>query len=383
MRAVILIGLLGAACALPAPTPLPPGLHSPFTGYSSPLYRNDRMWLCRPDLPNSPCHRDLTATELRADGSRVIVPHLAAPHPDVDCFYVYPTVDLGLLPGNHTDFAHLGPIIDVTVAQAALFDEACAVYVPLYRQITIGTYFWGDKTKRMAVALSDVEDAFLHYMGQYNHGRKVVLIGHSQGAEMVVRLLQQVFDKDPKMRERLLVAMPIGGPLELPATGDATTGGSLTTIPICTSPDERGCVIGYHSYRATQQPLTDWPWDDPPEQRSACVNPAGDTGEHPFSRSYFLASKLDHHGGAATPFVLVRDLYAGACARSAQHVYLSIDERRLPGDLRHPIDLGSRSLGSRFGLHVLDLQFALGDLIDLVKRKARAAPGEVNPLPVE
>ena len=37
-----------------------------------------------------------------------------------------------------------------------------------------------------------VVDAFLHYMGQYNRGRKVVLLGHSQGAQMIVRLLQRV-----------------------------------------------------------------------------------------------------------------------------------------------------------------------------------------------
>ena len=55
------------------------------------------------------------------------------------------------------------------------------------------------------------------------------------------------------MRERLLVAMPIGGGLDVPASGGPTTGGSLTTIPICTTPDERGCVIGYHAYAATRR----------------------------------------------------------------------------------------------------------------------------------
>jgi hypothetical protein len=118
-----------------------------------------------------------------------------------------------------------------------------------------------------------------------------------------------------------------------------------------------------------------WPWDVSPGQRAACVNPVGANVGRPFSRSYFLASLLDHHGGVKTPYVLVRDLYRGACVRSAQHVYLSIEEHRLPGDHRHPVDLGSRSLNTRFGLHVHDVQFPLGDLIDLVKRKANAAEG--------
>ena len=70
----------------------------------------------------SPCHGDLTATELRADGSRVIVPHVAAPHPTSTASTSIRR-STRLLPGNHTDFADLGPIIDVTLAQAALFDE--------------------------------------------------------------------------------------------------------------------------------------------------------------------------------------------------------------------------------------------------------------------
>jgi len=65
-----LLGLLAAAalasgCALPAPTTPPPGLHSPFTGYSSTLYRDDNMWLCRPDLPADVCRAPATETERR------------------------------------------------------------------------------------------------------------------------------------------------------------------------------------------------------------------------------------------------------------------------------------------------------------------------------
>lgn len=88
----------------------------------------------------------------------------------------------------------------------------CAVYAPLYRQATIGTYFAGKDRREsfLQTAYSDVLDAFLHYMGQHNRGRKVVLIGHSQGADMISRLLRQVFDHDPAMRERLMLAMPVG-----------------------------------------------------------------------------------------------------------------------------------------------------------------------------
>lgn len=359
------------ACGIPARTSVPPGLVAPFTGYESPKYRDSKQWLCRPDLPDDPCHGDLSATELLPNGELGIVPSPPLAQNDVDCFYVYPTVDLRLLPGNHDSAGHRDAIIEATMSQAALFREACTLYVPLYRQITIGTYFWGDtqREQRLEVAYSDIEDAFLHYMGQYNHGHKIVLIGHSQGAEMVVKLLQRRFDNDPVMRAKLLVAMPIGGPLEV---------GSLAHIPICTATIERGCAIGYHSY-ATDAAIEGWPWG---KARSACANPAdlGGSGWHAFSRAYLPTAKLPDHTGVTTPFVMLRDAYWGTCAHDGEHHFLAIEERRVPGDVRpSPLDLHADKLAKKYGLHVLDLQFELGDLIDLVKAKAQPASVSATP----
>ena len=91
-------------------------------------------------------------------------------------------------------------------------------------------------------------------MGQYNRGRKVVLIGHSQGADMIARLLQRVFDKDPAMRERLLLALPIGGPVE--AAQGKLTGGNFENIPLCSRPDEQGCVVAFRTFRKEANPAT-------------------------------------------------------------------------------------------------------------------------------
>src|ERR1700722_2175501 len=230
-----------------APAP-PPTLHSPFTGYASAHYRDPKSWLCLPGRRDA-CTEDLDATELRPDNTRVEVHDTPAPGGDqVDCFYVYPTVDLRMWAANHDDFEDLSRIAATTVSQAARFRTACRLYVPLYRQTTFGTYLQGEEKRRpyREVAVSDVVDAFLHYMGQYNQGRKVVLIGHSQGGEMVVELLKRFFDHDPLMRERLLLAMPTGWPMDV-APGQ-TTGGTFTNIPVCTHAGETGCVVGYRSY---------------------------------------------------------------------------------------------------------------------------------------
>jgi hypothetical protein len=377
--------ILGAAffasgCAIPEPTMIAPDLRSPFTGYSSAIYAQPHMWLCRPDLERDVCRIDATATELRPDGSQAVIPPVPAERPRVDCFYVYPTVDYGLFPGNHTDTRDEQGAALATASQIAPFREACALYVPVYRQVTIGTYLFGSKgdDPRSMVAFSDVEDAFLHYMGQYNHGRKVVLLGHSQGADMIVHLLQTRFEHDPVMRGRLLVAMPIGGPVEVPK--GRTLGGTFETLPLCTRPDELGCVVAYQSRPDDGKKVGKPAFQPKPGNEIACVNPAreGKTDARLFSRTFFPLSTqtrswLTGAENLTTPFLLLRDFYTGRCVDGPDgYRYLAVAAAPPAGDARRsPLDLENSRFTGTLGLHVVDFQFAMGDLIDLVAHKAK------------
>lgn len=382
-RLLALAAPLLAACAQAQPYVLPADLKSPFTGYVSPRYRSASMWVCRPDVPGSACERDRTATEIRADGSRVVVPPVTAREPKVDCFYVYPTVDLSLGASNHDDFTDTTPMADVAYAQAAGFREACAVYAPLYRQVTIGTYLRGGETREhnLGVAFSDVADAFVHYMAQYNRGRKVAVIGHSQGAEMVVRLLRRFFDADPVLRERLLIGMPIGGHVEVKKGG--VTGGSFQSIPICTAMDQLGCVVAYRSHRGGEE-IKPFPADLPAAGNEiACVSPADVAGNarRPLSRTFIpISERLETYlGGLAgekTPMLLVRDFYSAQCVDGQDgYRYLAVWPSEAAGDARPArLRLDGWRFGTRMGLHVLDFQLPQGDLVDLVARRAALVP---------
>lgn len=360
-----------AACAspLPPPTPLPQALKSPYTGYSSPRYRDPAMWVCLPGRIGDSCNHDLSATEIRADGSRTLVPLQATRQPPVDCFYVYPTVDLRLGAANHEDFSDARAILSVANAQAAELGQVCALYVPFYRQVSIGTYIAGKERSEqgLEVAYSDVADAFLHYMGSYNHGRKVVLIGHSQGAEMVVRLLRNYFDNDPQLRARLLFGMPIGGTVQAPI--GRTAGATFRNLPYCTRNGERGCIIAYNSYRRSAGSFSHIE-EAAPGNEMICVNPAsiGQPG-----RSVFLQTYVPQHSdlvtvdGVATPFVRYRDLYSGRCASDNGYRYLEITQAPNPTGLRKPpLDLDEWKFGTKMGTHIADLQFTQGDLIELI-----------------
>jgi hypothetical protein len=109
---------------------------------TSAAYRDPAMWLCRPDLASDACRGDRTTTEIAPDGTRTIRSDLGRPHRDapVDCFYIYPTLDLSPVPGNHTDFSDLDRERATAAAQIGRFSDVCNVYAPLYRQATIGTY---------------------------------------------------------------------------------------------------------------------------------------------------------------------------------------------------------------------------------------------------
>jgi pimeloyl-ACP methyl ester carboxylesterase len=327
-------------------------------------YFDAAWWVCRPDLPSDACRGDLATTVIGADGAKTIEPHAPARDAAIDCFYIYPTVDLSIIPGNHVDFSDLSTIRKTAAAQIARFSEVCNVYAPLYRQATIATYFStkGDQNHFFEVAYSDIAAAFDAYLARFDRGHKLVIIGHSQGSQMAARLLQERFDRDPAMRARLLVAMPIGFTVDIP--NGATTGGTFTTLAPCTRADETGCLVSYLSIRDGDSPnkLTN---KVPKEHHALCVDP---TDRPTLRESVFPASRKL---GVTTPYVAVKDFYAAHCTDDKDgRDYLALKEVPQPDDRRpHLVDLDKSAGG--LGLHRYDLQFTQGDLIELVRAKAQ------------
>src|SRR3954470_914068 len=171
----------------------------------APAARADVTWLCRPGLASNPCQGDQTTRYFASDGSSRVSRPEAPDAPPIDCFYVYPTVS-----NQPTMNATKSPDPEarsIAVYQAQRFSTPCRVFVPLSRQVTAAGVSLASQTHDTSgydTAFADVREAWLRYLREDNHGRGVVLIGHSQGSRMLRALMRREIDPNSAVRRRLV-----------------------------------------------------------------------------------------------------------------------------------------------------------------------------------
>lgn len=345
-----------------------------YAGYTSDVYGAADKWICRPDLPSDTCRENLDVTVVNADGTTEVVPTSVAEDPAVDCFYVYPTLNFG--DEGNTTFD--GPATDLEIAtthaQAGAFSSVCRVFAPRYRQLTLGAFATGDRE----LAYGDVVDAFKYYMANYNDGRGVVLIGHSQGSGHLTRLLQEEFDDDPGMRSRLVSALVIGSGVAVPPGEDV--GGDLANIPACRDEGQTGCVISYASFRSTAPPPENSFFGRVREGdgQVLCTNPAALGGGAAELDLRFPATAAVFAPGVeaepiTTGFVAMPGLLTGECVARAGFTYLEITVNGDPSDPR--TDTIGGDLTPEWGLHSIDISLTIGDLVDDVRAQIESFAG--------
>jgi hypothetical protein len=343
-------------------------------------YDDVEWWLCHPDKVDDQCTtNDLTATELHPDGTTTVVPHQVAENPAFDCFYVYPTVDIFGEVGNVKDPLDTEAPMEPLLSQAARFTSMCRMFAPLYHQITLTTFSDVDVDTYLEVAYADVDQAFSHYLDRHAGDRNFVIMGHSQGTRMTTMLLQRVIEPDPGLTARLIVALLIGGTVDV--QDGALTGGTFAHLPLCTSETETGCVITFRSYADGYPPPQR---EDPNVGRTdGCVDPSLLRNLTWYSGTYFPTSarhpafdvNIDFGVTVDTPYILVRDLYSGECRADANgDEYLSVAYDPAPSDTRiNGVNFDHWLLSpDPLGLHILDYSFPLGDMLALVETKAAA-----------
>jgi pimeloyl-ACP methyl ester carboxylesterase len=335
------------------------------------------VWLCKPGQKANPCEPSLTTTNFSPKGKRLGVEHVQrAKRRRADCFYVYPTVSDQKQP-------QASQVVDDVLRSVALYQTArysrdCRVFAPVYRQVTIqGLFEPGTVTPEMREqGYDDVVEAWRAYLKRFNHGRGVVLIGHSQGTFVLRRLIREEIDPKASARRRIVSAVLLGGNVTVKQGSDR--GGDFKRVRACRHEGQTGCVVAFSTFNAPVPDGALFGRTSQPGLEVLCTNPAAlGGGSAKITPIYPSAPFADSAIGAGanfalqglprpkTPWAGFPDAYSGKCSKAGGASVLQV--RPLRGAFPF-----TPSPDATWGLHLTDANIALGELADLVKRQIRA-----------
>ncbi len=359
----------------------------PETTSTIPDYAQSENWLCLPGQDDA-CAVSIDTTLVEADGTMTVEENAIVENPTFDCFYVYPTVSND--ESGNSDLIANDEERRVILLQAAPFRQACRMYAPLYRQVTLTalrrgmtTGDWSGVDREMAA--NDVKAAWDYYMTNHNEGRGVVLIGHSQGSGILARLLGEQGGVTP-LTTNMISALLIGTNVGVPESEDA--GGQLGDTPLCRAADQTGCVVSFVSFRSDVPPPATSRFGkvEGEGQVAACVNPAAPAGgSAPLDAWLANRSLLEDstpfdwvEGGetVTTGFVRVPGLLSAQCVAENGANYLAVTVNADPADPRTDTIAGDVMVSGQrlddWGLHLIDMNLAMGDMIAMIERQAAA-----------
>ncbi len=358
--------------------------------------KSKTVWLCKPGLTPDPCKADRTTTVVSYTGAtrhEAIQKPVKHGGPPIDCFYVYPTVSEQTGPNANLEIEPQEQ--QIAIDQASRFSQDCRVFAPMYQQLTLkainnpGGVTLEDELK----AYTGVASAFNEYMQKFNKGRGVVLIGHSQGALMLINLIKEEIDNNAAMRKQLVSAVLLGGNVLVPE--GELEGGSFNHVPACTAATDTGCVIAYSSF-AKEPPANsffgrpDSPLleQEPPPAGSQvlCVNPTllaqnGSVGVlQPYAPTTPFPGTLGEGTPtptASTPWVETQDAYTAQCKNENGASWLQVSlagsvSPEQASDLLAHNEIAEELVGPEWGLHLYDVNIALGNLVNTVAIQAQA-----------
>ena len=197
-------------------------------------YENPAMWISRPGIgAKDPAHWLPEGLERKG-------PPLAAA-----VFFIHPT---SYLAKEHWN----APLADAESREraelfvkgmASPFGDSPDLWAPRYRQAAFGAFLTDEPAADQALdaAYGDVLQAFDYFIASIDKDKPIVLVGHSQGAFHLRRLLRDRVAGKP-LSARIAAAYVIGWPVslihDLPATG----------LPACTTPKQSGCLVSWLSF---------------------------------------------------------------------------------------------------------------------------------------
>jgi hypothetical protein len=278
--------------------------------------------------------------------------------------------------------------------QFARLGAKCRLFAPMYRQITLTALRAGMSGKPMpgqndpamrTTGYNDVVDAWNYYLAHDNHGRGVVLVGHSQGSGVLTQVIKNEIDGKP-VEKKLVSAILMGTRLPVDVGKDT---GLFQHTPLCRSASQTGCVIAYASFRDTVPPPPASLFGKPPKegQIAACTNPANlaagaKGGFHAYMSNVQIVNSsnavtwVKGKANPKTPFVSVPGLLRGQCVEKNGFSYLEVHVNAEPADPRTDEINGDvvqeGKVNPAWGLHLIDANLAMGNLVTIVGDESKA-----------
>jgi hypothetical protein len=349
------------------------------------------VWVCRPGQAASPCAYSLAATTVTAGGTLqpATWPHSAAS--SFDCFYLHGSD--GLTGIGNTSLAVTQVDRSVAIEQAAPLSQVCQVWAPSYRSQTLPTVekgLAGDAAllrSTSAVAYDSVLPAWQWFLA-HTGSKPIILIGDSQGSAVLIHLISAQIEHQPSVLRRLLVAILVGGNLQVPL--GKTAGATFTKVPLCTTATQTGCAIAFSSFPS--QPPADSVFSRPGQgvslqsgqtakagQQVACVNPAalsGGIGDlDPFLFTATQTPRLPIPGyqpltePVTTPWVTYPGLYSARCQQGGGATWLQVASLAGTSHTRPVVNddhlggLAGTDTGPAYGYHGYEYALTLGNLL--------------------
>jgi hypothetical protein len=164
----------------------------------------------------------------------------------IDVFYVYPT----LLTDKNDDrwnvemtdsIQHQKVLKGAVEFQASAFTEVGNIYAPFYRQAHLRSYYELENGGKEALlfAYQDVKSAFEYYLKNYNQGKGIILVGHSQGSTHLGFILRDYFDGKPLQQQLIAAYIP----------GIGFEEDQFNTIRLMVEPNAIGGFVAWNTFK--------------------------------------------------------------------------------------------------------------------------------------
>jgi hypothetical protein len=342
------------------------------------------VWLCQPGQSPDPCAGNPAVSAVTASGTvRPAARPSSAAASKFACFFVNPTSSVTQTRTGNTGLAVTKLDTYIATEEAAPFSQVCDVWSPLYRSQTLPTVFKGlagDENlmrSTFTVAYDSVLPAWQWFLA-HSGSKPIILVGDSQGAAILIHLISAQLDHQPQVLRRLLVAILVGGNLQVPS--GQVIGATFANVPLCTSAAQTGCAIAFSSY--SSQPPANSVFGRPGQgtslqsqetakvgQQVACVNPAalaGGTGD--LDPDLLTASQIGLKEPVPTPWVTYPGLYSATCEQGGGATWLQLTSLAGTSHTRpvvtDAIVPGAADTGPAWGYHGYEYNLTLGNLLN-------------------